>query len=90
MVIPITFANLAGWIFGTLFLLNGFINVFRGNDPVMGIGFMVISLVFFPPVNKIIRRKFGITIHGWLKVVLALILIWISLAVGAIAEGYVF
>jgi hypothetical protein len=90
MTLSLKFSYVIGWVFGILVFINGLINLFRGNDPLLGVAFMLISLVFLPPVNAITKRRFGISVHRWIKILLALVIIWITLAVGAVAEGYLF
>ncbi len=84
------FGNIISWIFGILFLLNGIINLIWGNDHALGAFFIVVSLIYFPPFMKWARNRTGFTLHPITKIIAALILLWITGAVGAIAEGYVF
>lgn len=78
------FENVISWIFGTLILAVGLINTFWGNDPEFGIFLMLLSLVYFLPVNVILKRVLGFTIPkmGIIKIVLAIFIIWVALGVG--------
>ncbi|NLP57685.1 hypothetical protein [Lutibacter sp. B1] len=75
---------------GLLFFLTGLLNLFYGNDFGLGVFFIFLSFIYLLPINKFLKNKFGFSIHYSLKIVLALFIIWVTLAVGAIAEGYVF
>ncbi len=75
-----------GWFFGVLFLLIGLINTFWGNDPVFGAGIAVLSFLYFPPVNALIKEKTGFRIHIAVKVVLGLLILWAALGVGELFD----
>lgn len=75
-----------GWFFGVLFLLIGLINAFWGNDPVFGAGIAVLSFLYFPPVNAMIKEKTGFRIHIAVKVVLGLLIMWAALGVGELFD----
>ncbi len=83
-----TLLNSVSWGVGFVIFMIGVLNILRGNDPFLGIGFMLISFLYIPTTNHFIKNKFGISIHYLLKIILAIILLWISFAVGAIAEGF--
>jgi len=76
----------AGWFFGVLFFLIGLINTFWGNDPVFGAGIAVLSFLYFPPVNDLIREKTGFRIHLAVKIVLGLLILWAALGVGELFD----
>lgn len=82
------FFNLISRIFGFVIFIIGVLNILRGNDQLLGIGFMLVSFIYVPNANKIIKENLGFSIHYVLKIILAILLLWISLAVGAIAEGF--
>lgn len=76
------------WLAGFIIFLIGVLNILRGNDQTLGISFMLISFIYVPSTNKFIKKKLGISIHYLLKIILAIFLLWITMAVGAIAEGF--
>ncbi|MFH1597891.1 MAG: hypothetical protein ABIB97_02355 [Patescibacteria group bacterium] len=80
--------KIISWLFGLVVLANGLLNLFRGNDPGLGVAFLLLSLVYFPPLNVTFQKKFGLAIPPVIKIILAIIIIWITLAVGALAEIY--
>lgn len=81
-----TLLKAGGWFFGVLFLLIGLINTFWGNDPVFGAGIAVLSFLYFPPVNAMIKEKTGFRIHIAVKVVLGLLIMWAALGVGELFD----
>ena len=62
------------------------VNTFWGNDPGFGILILLLSLIYFPPVHSIFKKKTGISIPGILKVLLALFIIWASVGVGELFD----
>ena len=51
--------NIISWIFGIAFFAIGVINTFWGNDPGFGIFILLLSFVYFLPVNTILRKMTG-------------------------------
>jgi hypothetical protein len=74
--------NLVGWAFGVLIFAMGIVNTFWGNDPGLGIGLLLLSFVYFPPVTALLRQKIGISVPVVAKIVLGLALLWVTLGVG--------
>ena len=74
--------NLVSWVFGIVVLAAGLINTFWGNDPGFGIMLVLLSFVFYPPVNAMIKKRFGRSIPLLIKIILAFFIIWASLGVG--------
>ncbi|MEE4178772.1 MAG: hypothetical protein V2I46_14805 [Bacteroides sp.] len=71
-----------GWFFGLVFLFIGLVNTFWGNDPFFGVFIVLLSLVFFPPVNVILKEWTGFSIHYRIKILLGLFILWAALGVG--------
>jgi len=88
----VKFWNLINWIFGTAVFVDGLLNLFRGNDFGFGVFLILLSFIYFPPTNTLLnnflKKKLNFSIHYIVKIMLALFIIWVTLAVGAIAEGY--
>ena len=78
--------NIISWLFGTAVLAVGLINTFWGNDPGFGIFIVLLSFVYFPPVNAVIREKIGFSIPPIVKIVLSIFIIWASLGVGELFD----
>ncbi|MEI9946448.1 MAG: hypothetical protein WDN26_19785 [Chitinophagaceae bacterium] len=76
--------NIISWLFGTAVLAAGIINTFWGNDPGFGVFLIILSFVYFLPVNAILKKITGFSIPrmGLFKIVLALFIIWVTLGVG--------
>jgi len=82
--------KLIGWLFGLFVLALGITNIIYGNDSDFGFFLVLLSFIFYPPIGKFLKSHFGFLIPIWVKIVLALFILWSNIAVGAIAEGYVF
>ncbi|MCX2680372.1 hypothetical protein OOZ15_10505 [Galbibacter sp. EGI 63066] len=80
--------NTLGWLFGMYIFAHGVLNILVGNDRDFGIGLLLLSFIYFPPVNAFIKRKLGFLIPNIAKIIIGLLVIWVTLAVGAYAEGY--
>jgi hypothetical protein len=82
------YLNFISWLFGALFFAIGVVNTFWGNDPGFGVFVLLISFVYFLPVNTIFKRMTGLTIPrlGLIKILLAIFIIWASLGVGELFD----
>ena len=74
------------WFFGILVLAIGILNVFWGNDPGFGIFLVLLSLIYFPPVNVLVREITGFSIPALAKIIVGLFVIWASLGVGELFD----
>jgi len=70
------------WLFGVTVFTIGIINVFWGNDPGFGIFLLILSFVYFPPVNLWLKKSTGFAIPAIAKLLLGIFIIWASLGVG--------
>lgn len=82
-----SFSILINWVFTLLFLILGVMNLILVH-PVPGIFYILFSCIYVPPINAFLKNKTGISIPLWMKIVLALIILWGTLAVGDLAEMY--
>ena len=80
------FYSIMGWIFGIIFLTIGLINTFWGNDAGYGAFIILLSFVFYPPLNSILREKLGFSIPLLLKIVIGLFIIWSAIGVGELFD----
>ena len=78
--------NIISWLFGMAVLAVGLINTFWGNDPGFGVFLAFLSFVYFPPVNAIIKEKFGFAIPAIVKIILGIFIVWVSLGVGELFD----
>ncbi|QED39103.1 hypothetical protein FK178_10055 [Antarcticibacterium arcticum] len=74
--------RLIGWMFGLAVFAIGVINTFWGNDMGFGIFLILLSLIYFPPVDTVIKRLVGFSVPVILKMILAVFIIIAALGVG--------
>lgn len=87
MITDTFLAKLIGWLFFLIFLALGMMNLILVH-PVPGIFYMIFSFIFLPPANTLLKKITGWVIPPWIKISLALIILWGTLAVGDLAEMY--
>jgi len=80
--------NIISWIFGIAFFAIGVVNTFWGNDPGFGVFILLLSFVYFLPVNAILKKTTGFSIPriGILKILLGIFIIWVMLGVGELFD----
>jgi hypothetical protein len=47
---------------------------------------LLASCVYFPPVNLLVKKKTGFSIHRVLKIILGLFILWAALGVGELFD----
>jgi hypothetical protein len=77
--------NVIGWVFCVVFGIIGILNLILVH-PVPGIFYLMISCVYIPATNIILKKRFGFSISLSVKIIVALIILWGTLAVGDLAE----
>ena len=78
-------SRIISWIFGVLFFVIGVLNAFLVHL-VPGISYLILSFIYFPPISAIFKERFGLSIPFAVKVILGLVILWGTLAVGDLAE----
>ena len=78
--------NLTGWLFGILVLAIGIVNTFWGNDPFFGIFLLLLSTIYFPPVNMLLNKWLGFSVPLLVKIVLGIFILWAALGVGELFD----
>jgi hypothetical protein len=80
--------NVVSWMFGIVFFAIGIINTFWGNDSGFGVFIILLSLVYFLPVNDILVKVIGCSIPGMeiVKIVLGIFIFWAALGVGELFD----
>jgi hypothetical protein len=78
--------NIISWLFGVVVFAIGVINVFWGNDPGFGVFLVLLSFVYFPPLNIIFKEKTGFSIPAIVKFLLGIFILWASLGVGELFD----
>jgi hypothetical protein len=80
-----TIWTISGWSFGLLVLIIGVLNLILVH-PVPGIAYLLISLVYFPPVNTYLKSKLGFGIPVIVKILLGIVLIMFTLGVSDLGD----
>jgi hypothetical protein len=77
--------NIISWILGLLVFTIGIANLILIH-PVPGIIGLLLSLLFFPPVNDVLKKTVGFTIPFAVKIVLALFIFWFTLGISDLGD----
>ena len=77
--------NFVSWAFFAVFIVTSMLNVVLVH-PVPGIFYLLLSIIYPPLINDFLRSKIGFAIPMWLKVVIGVVVLWGTLAVGDLAE----
>jgi hypothetical protein len=80
--------NIISWICGIVFFAIGVVNTFWGNDPGFGVFILLLSFVYFLPVNDILKKMTGFSIPGMgiVKILLGIFILWAALGVGELFD----
>lgn len=77
--------NVISSIFGMVFFVIGVLNMFLVH-PVPGVFYILLSSLYIPQADTILKKRFGFQIPLKIKIILALLVLWPTLAVGDLAE----
>lgn len=77
--------NVFSWFFGLAVLTIGILNLILIH-PVPGIVGICLSLLFFPPVNELLIKRFGFAIPFAVKIFLALFIFWFTLGISDLGD----
>lgn len=77
--------NTISWVLGLAVLTIGILNLILIH-PVPGIVGILLSLLFFPPVNDVLKRTTGFMIPFYVKVALALFIFWFTLGISDLGD----
>ena len=77
--------NFISWIFAILFFVIGVLNLWLVHH-VPGIFYLILSILYSPPTNKLLKKKIGFSISLAIKIVIGLFILWGTLAVGELVE----
>ena len=78
--------NGISWLFGIAVFAIGVINGLWGNDPGFGVFILLLSLVYFPPLNSLFKERTGLSIPGIVKFLLGVFILWAALGVGELFD----
>jgi hypothetical protein len=78
-------SNIISWIFGTAVFAIGVLNLFWVH-PVPGVFYLLLSLVYLPPANAILKNGFGLSIPLVVKIILSIVIIMFTLGVSDLGD----
>lgn len=77
--------DILSWFFGILFLIIGILNIILVHS-VPGLIYILISFIFYPPVNVLLKKKIGFSIFFPMKLILFFLIMWPTLGVSDLGE----
>jgi hypothetical protein len=77
--------KIIGWLFGAVVLAVGILNIFLVH-PVPGVVYLLLSLLYFPPANAVLRKRFGFSIPLVVKIILGIFIIMFTLGVSDLGD----
>jgi hypothetical protein len=77
--------NIIGWLSGIVVLTIGVLNLVLVHQVPGTVG-ILFSLLYFPLVDDMIRKKFGRSIPPAVKIVLGIAIIWFTLGVSDLGD----
>ena len=57
-------------------------------DPRPGVIYLLLSFVYFPPANAILKKRFGFSIPLVVKIILGIVIIWFTLVVSELGDMF--
>lgn len=77
--------NVISILFALLFFVIGILNLVLVH-PVPGVFYLLFSSLYLPATNTFLKKKLGFAMPFAIKVVVGLVLLWATLAVGDLAD----
>jgi hypothetical protein len=77
--------NLIGWLFGITVLAIGLLNLFLVH-PVPAVVYLLLSFVYLPPADAVLRKNFGFSIPRVVKIILGIFIIMFTLGVSDLGD----
>lgn len=78
-------SKLISWIFGTIVFVIGVLNLFLVH-PVPGVVYLLLSLLYFPPTNALLKKMVGFPIPAVVKIILGIVIIMFTLGVSDLGD----
>lgn len=78
-------SRVIGWAFGMVVLAIGVSNLILVH-PVPGAVFILLSLLYFPPVAALQQKFLGFSIPPFIKITLGIMIIWFTLGVSDLGD----
>jgi predicted membrane protein len=75
------------WFLMLVFVLIGILNIIYIHV-VPGLFYLGLSLFYCPPLGKYARSKAGMAIPFYIKIIIAFLILWVTLAVGDLVEYF--
>ena len=85
MIGDIRTSQITSWLFGVVVFAIGVLNIFLVH-PVPGVVYLFLSLVYFLPINDILKKSFGFSILLVIKIILGIAIIWFTLGVSNLGD----
>lgn len=79
--------NIIAWFLGILFLTIGILNLIYIHPVPAGI-YMLLSLLYLPPITRYVKQKTGFRISPIILIILAFLVLWFTLGVGDLMEYF--
>ncbi len=87
MTQSIQIKDIFSWFLMILFITIGILNLIYIH-PVPFVFYLVLSLFYCPPLGKLTRKYVGFSIPYIVKIIVAFVILWATLAVGDLMEYY--
>jgi hypothetical protein len=78
-------SHIISWLFGTTVLAIGVLNLILVHS-VPGAVYLLLSLVYFPPANAMLKKRFGFSIPIVVKILLGIVIIMFTLGVSDLGD----
>lgn len=77
--------NIISWIFGLIIMSLGILNLIYIH-PVPGLVYLLLSLLFFPPLNSQLKKLSGFAIPFAVRILLFLVICWFTMGISDLGE----
>ena len=81
----LSITDIFSWLFAALVFTAGVANLFLVH-PVPGVAYLLLSVVYLPPVDDMLKRKFGFSILPIAKIILGIVIIMFTLGVSDLGD----
>ena len=78
-------SNIISWIFGIIVFTIGLLNLLLVH-PVPVIVFLLLSFLYYPPVNDFLRKRFSFSVPLVVKIIQGVVIIWFTLGVSDLGD----
>ncbi|MET0760627.1 MAG: hypothetical protein ABWZ56_09420 [Flavobacterium sp.] len=78
-------SSIISWLFGLVVFAIGVLNLFLVHA-VPGVICILLSLIYFPPINEILKKRCGFSVPLAVKIILGIVIIWFTLGVSDLGD----